>query len=133
MPEAKRFTYGGCSIVLIDVSYVKDYGGLPGVVDDAIRLVHCSNAPHSVLGLIDLSCSRIRKPLLVSLKRLSKNNGPFMKAVVFVGLSAPWRMLVSAFLRISGRKNHRVMPDRQSGFQWLIQQQSGVSAELSPL
>jgi hypothetical protein len=122
MPEVKYIAQEEQSILLMDFSHIEDYGVLPPLVDKAIRLAQSSNARHSVLALIDLSGTRIAKPVIDSLERLSKNNGPYMKAVVFVGLSGSWSLLVSLFMRTSGRRNHRVMQNREQAVRWLILQ-----------
>ena len=122
MPEVKYIVQDEQSILLMDLTRIEDYSILPGLVDEAIRLAQMSNAHHSVLALIDLSGARITKPVIDSLERLSKDNGPFMKAVVFVGLSASWSLLVSMFLRTSARRNHRVMQNRSQAVRWLMLQ-----------
>jgi hypothetical protein len=122
MPEVKYIAQAEKSILLMDFSRIEDPSVLPGLVDEAIRLAHSSNAQRSVLALIDMSGTRITKPVIDSVERLSRNNGPFIKAIVFVGLSASWSLLVSMFLRTSGRRNHKVMQDRDQAIRWLVLQ-----------
>ncbi len=122
MPEVKFLSEEKQSILLIDFTSIVDYNVLPGLVDEAIRLAHASNAHHSVRALIDLSGTRITKPIINSMETLSKRNGPFMKAVVFVGLSISWSLLVSIFMRSAGRRNHRVMQSRDQAIRWLLLQ-----------
>ncbi len=122
MPQVTFVDQQDRRILLIDFSHVEDYSVLLGLVDEAIRLARTSNTPHSVLSLIDLSDTRITKPVINSLERLSKNNGPFIRAIVFVGLTAPWSLLLSMFLRSSGRRNHRVMQNRDQAMRWLALQ-----------
>ncbi len=122
MPEAKYIVREGRSILLMDFTRIKDWGALPKVVDDAIRLAQSSNTHHSILAMMDLSGTRVTKTLMDSMKRLSKNNGPYIKAVTFVGLSLPWSILFSLLLRISGRRNHRVMQTREQAVRWLVLQ-----------
>jgi hypothetical protein len=122
MPEVKNIVQDGQSILLMDFSNISDYSVLPGLVDEAIRLAQASNTRQSVRALIDLSGTRVRKPVIDSLERLSKNNGPFMKAVVFVGLSPSWSLLASMFLRSAGRRNHKVMHARDQAIRWLVLQ-----------
>jgi hypothetical protein len=122
MPEVKFITQEGQSILFMDFANIADYSILPGLVDEAIRLAQASNARHSVLAMIDLTGTHITKSVINSLETLSKNNGPFIKAVVFVGLSASWSLLLSIFLRSSGRRNHRVMQNREQAVRWLALQ-----------
>jgi len=122
MPEVKFIPQDNRSILLMDFTNIADYNILPGLVDEAIRLAKTSNAPRSVLALIDLEGTRIRKPVIDSLERLSRSNGPYMKAVAFVGLSGGWSMLLSMFLRSAGRSNHRVMQTREHAARWLLLQ-----------
>lgn len=122
MPGAQYIVHEERPILLMDFTHIEDYGVLPGVVDEAIRLAHSSNARHSVLALIDLSGTHMSKPLIDSMKRMSKNNGPFMKAVAFVGLSLPLSLLFSLLLWVSGRRNHRVMRTRDEAARWLALQ-----------
>jgi hypothetical protein len=122
MPGVKYIPHEGQSILLMDFSNIADYSVMPGLVDEAIQLTQAGNARGSVRALIDLSGTRIQKPLISSLERLSKNNGPFMKAVVFVGLSGSWSLLLSMFLRSAGRSNHRVLHNREQALRWLALQ-----------
>ena len=122
MPEVRFVPHDGQSILLMDFSNLTDYSVLPGLVSEAIRLAQSSNARHSVRALIDLSGTRIRKPVIEALETLSKNNGPFMKAVVFVGLSTYWSLLINVFLKSAGRRNHRVMQNREQAARWLALQ-----------
>ena len=122
MPEARYIIREGRSILLMDFARVEDWSALPKLVDEAIRLAQSSNNHYSVLAMIDLSGTRITKPLAISLKRLSKNNGPYIKAVAFVGLRFPASLLFSVFLRISGRRNHTVAQTREQAIRWLVVQ-----------
>jgi len=122
MAEVKYISQEGKPILFMDFSNITDYSVLPELVADTIRLTQSGNARHSVLTLIDLTGTRIRKPVIDSLERLSKNNGPYMKAVVFMGLSGSWSLLLSMFLRSAGRSNHRVMHTRDQAMRWLVLQ-----------
>jgi hypothetical protein len=122
MPEVKYIPHEGQSVLLLDFSDIADYSVLPGLVDEGIRLAQAGNARHSVRALIDLSGTRVRKPVIDSLERLSKNNGPYMKAVAFVGLSGSWSLLLSMFLRSAGRSNHHVLHNRDQALRWLALQ-----------
>ena len=119
MPEVTYILQGEQSILLMDFSRLTDYSVLPGLVGESIRLAQSANERHSVLALIDLTGTRVNKEVRSSLKRLSQNNGPYIKAIAFVGLNKPWSLLVSAMLRVMRKRNHRVIQDRSQAIRWL--------------
>jgi hypothetical protein len=69
---------------------------------------------------MDLSNTHIDRELVASLKRLSRNNGPYIRAITFVGLGAMWRFIVSILLRVTKRKNHKVIQGRTQALDWLV-------------
>lgn len=122
MPEVKYMKQGDKSILLMDFVRITDYRVLPGLVDESIRLVQSAKDRHSILALIDLTETRVNKEVISSLKRLSQNNGPYIKAITFVGLSKTWSLLLSLILRANGKRNHNVIHERSQALQWLMQQ-----------
>jgi hypothetical protein len=122
MPEVKFIDYHGKQILLMDFAGLADMDLLSKLVDESIQLVQAVNAHRSVLALIDLSNIRMNRDVITSLKRLSRNNGPFIKAIAFIGFGPMARMLVSIMLRVTKRRNHRVMPVRSQALDWLVRQ-----------
>lgn len=122
MPEVKYVSQGNKRILLIDLVSVSDYRILPGLVDEAIRLVQTAEGPGSVRTLIDLSNTRVNKYVVSSLKDLSRNNGMYAKATAFVGLNKGWSLFLSALLQARGKRNHKVIRSRRDALLWLEQQ-----------
>jgi hypothetical protein len=122
MPEVKYIQHGDKSVLLMDYARITDYGILPGLVEESIRLAQSAKSHHSVLALVDLSGTRVNKEVIASLKRLSRNNGSYIQAIAFVGLSRTWSLLLSLLLRANGKRNHRVIHERSQALQWLILQ-----------
>ena len=122
MPQVEYIHHGDKQILLMDFANIVDYSVFPGLVEESMRLVRTSNSGRSVLAAIDMSGTRINKTVITSLKKLSRNNGPFMQAVAFVGLSAVWSFVVKLLLWATKRTNHRVIRDRNLAIRWLAQQ-----------
>ena len=122
VPEVKFIEYDGKRVLLMDFADIVSVGLLSKLIDESIQLVHAVNAPRSVLALMDLSNTRIDREVIVSLKRLSRSNGPYMKAITFVGLGAIWPHIISILLRVTKRRNHKVMRGRSEALDWLVHQ-----------
>ena len=122
MPGVTFIDHEGRQILLMDFSGIKDAQRFPALVDEAIRLVHETKVRRSVLALLDLTGTPVNRPVMASLKRMSQNNGPYIKAVTFVGLGTFWSAIVSAFFRWTKRRNHKVMHDRSRALEWLVRQ-----------
>jgi hypothetical protein len=122
MPEVKYLQHGDKSIFVMDFTGITDYRILPGLVNDSIRLVQSAKDRRSVLALVDLNRTRVNNEVISSLKRLSRNNGPFIRAIAFVGLSKTWSLLLSVLLRAAGKRNHRVIQERGQAVEWLMLQ-----------
>ena len=122
MPGVKYVNQGGKSILLMDFVGMSDYRDLPNLIDESIRLVQAAKVRDSILALVDLSKTRISREVISSLRRLSRNNGPFIRAIAFVGLSTPWSLLFSLLFRAGGERNHKVIHERGQALLWLVQQ-----------
>jgi hypothetical protein len=122
MSEVKFVEHQGKRILLMDFAGVTNMELLSSLVDESILLVKTVNTPHSVLALIDLSNTRINRALMASLKRLSRNNGPYIRAITFIGMPLVARTLLSIMLRVTKRRNHKVIPDRNQAYDWLVRQ-----------
>jgi hypothetical protein len=122
MPEVKFIDYEGKRVLLMDFADITRVGLLPQLVDESIQLVHAINVHRSVLALIDLTNTRIDREVIASLKRLSRNNGPYIKAITFVGLASLWQFIMSILLRVAKRQNHKVMGERREALEWLTHQ-----------
>jgi hypothetical protein len=122
MPEVKFIDFEGKRVLLMDFADITRVDLLSKLVDESIQLVQAVNVRRSVLALMDLSNTRIDREVVASLKRLSRNNGPYMKAVTFVGLGAMWRFIISLLLRVTKRRNHKVIQGRARALDWLVHQ-----------
>jgi hypothetical protein len=122
MAEVKFIEHEGKRVLLMDFSDITSVGLLSKLVDESIQLVQAVNVRRSVLALMDLSNTRIDRQVVVSLKRLSRNNGPHIKAITFVGLGAMWRFIISILLRVTKRRNHKIIQGRAQALDWLVHQ-----------
>jgi hypothetical protein len=122
MAEVKFIEHEGKRVLLMDFSDITRVGLLSKLVDESIQLVQAVNVRRSVLALMDLSNTRIDREVVASLKRLSRNNGPYIKAITFVGLVATWQFIISILLRVTNRRNHKVIRRRAQALDWLVRQ-----------
>lgn len=121
MPEALFVEHKGARILLVDFTDSGDNQRILETAEEAIRIVASTDQPRSVRALIDLSGTSLNKVVRGTLKRMSRNNGRYMKSVAFVGLPAVLSPAVKGFLRVSGRSNHRVFRSREEALNWLAQ------------
>jgi hypothetical protein len=119
MPDVKFIDHLGERILVIDFSHAYDDQKIIETAEEAMQCVRSTNQRGSVRGLIDLSRTSLNKVVRGTLKRLSRNNGPFMRSVAFVGLGVVLSPMFKGFLLVTGRSNHRVFRERQDALDWL--------------
>jgi hypothetical protein len=122
MPEVKFIEYKKKQVLTMDFNGITSAEVLSGLVDESIRLAQAANARRSVLAIIDLNHTPINRDAIASLKRLSQNNGQYIKAIAFVGLGLLPRTMLRTLFRLAKKKNHKVMRDRSQALAWLVQQ-----------
>ena len=120
MPDVKFEDHGDERILLINFSNAKDSQGIVETAEEAMRLVRSINQQRSVRGLLDLSGTSLNKVVREAMRKMSKNNGPYMKSVAFVGLGVLLSPLFKVLLFISGKSNHRVFNTKNDAFDWLV-------------
>ena len=120
MPDVKFEDHDGKRILLIDFSNAKGNQGIVDTTEEAMRLVRSINQQRSIRGLLDLSGTSLNKVVRETMRKMSKNNGPYMKSVAFVGLGVLLSPLFKALLFVSGKSNHRVFSTRHDAFDWLV-------------
>ncbi len=120
MPGVKFIDHGGERVLLMDFSNAKDGQEIVETAEEAMRLVRLINQQRSIRGLLDLSGTSFNKVVREAMMKMSKNNGPHMKSVAFVGLG----VFLSAFFRgllfVTGRSNHKVFSTRTDALDWLV-------------
>jgi hypothetical protein len=52
--------------------------------------------------------------------KMSKNKGPYMKSVAFVGLVVLLSALFNGLLFVTGRSNHKAFSTRGDALDWLV-------------
>jgi hypothetical protein len=119
MPEVKFIEQSGERILLIDFSRGSGGQGIAETAEKAMQMVRSSGQPHSIRGLIDFTGTRLNRLVRDSMMKMSKNNGPFMKSVAFVGLGAVLSPIFKGLLYLTKRRNHRVYRTRGEAFEWL--------------
>ena len=107
MAEVTFIQHRDQQVLLMDLSHLNE-ASLTTLTDNAIAAVRSTGVPHSVLALLDLAGTPVNKALSRSLRRGSENNGPFIRAMAFVGLGVMPRSLLKALFRASKRTNHQV-------------------------
>jgi hypothetical protein len=105
--------------LLIDLSHPSGKEDLLSRAEEAMQFVRSAGTPRSVRGLVDLTKTPINKTGREALKRMSRNNGPWMMCVAFVGLGPALSQVFRAFLALTGRFNHRVFGTREEALDWL--------------
>ena len=121
MAQVKFIQVGDKQVLLMDFSHLRD-AALTEVTDDAIATVRSAGGPHSVLALLDLTGTPVNRALLRSLRKLSENNGPFIRAMAFAGPGVIPGGALKALLHASKRTNHQVFRTRSEALNWLTGQ-----------
>jgi hypothetical protein len=119
MPGVNFVDHNGERILLIDFS---DGGGTLSIVEtakQATQIVRSTGQARSIRGLLDLSGRPLNRVVRDTMKKMSGNNGPYMKSVGFVGLGVVLSPLFKGLLRLTGRSNHRVFKTRSEAIDWL--------------
>jgi hypothetical protein len=122
MPDVKFVDFDSKQVLLMDFTSIISAEVLSGLVNESIQLVQATNDRRSVLALIDVNNTPINRSVIASLKRLSQNNGPYIKAITFVGLGLLPGIMLRMLFRLAKKKNHKVMRDRSQALAWLVQQ-----------
>jgi hypothetical protein len=119
MSEVRYIKHSGVQILLMDFSDEGDTLSVARTAEEAMRMVRDTGQRHSIRGLLDFSGRRLNKGMRDSMKRMSKNNGPYMKSVAFVGLGRVLSPIFSGLLFVTKRSNHRVFKTRPEALEWL--------------
>ena len=98
MPDVKFEDHGDERILLIDFSNAKDSQGIVETAEEAMRLVRSINQQRSVRGLLDLSGTSLNKVVRQTMRKMSKNNGPYMKSVAFCWVWRPFVFFVQGIV-----------------------------------
>ena len=106
--------------MLIDLSRGRNGNDIAETAEKAMAIVRSTGEPHSVRGMIDLTGVRLNGVARGSMMKMSRNNGPYMKNVAFVGMGIVLSPVFRALLYLTGRKNHRVFSTRKEALAWLI-------------
>jgi hypothetical protein len=122
LTEPAYIVHADKPVLLMDFTNMTDYRVLPPLIDRSIALATISTTHHSVLALIDVTGTRVSSEVRASLKKLSQNNGPFIKAIAFVGFNPFWSTLMSGFVWLVRKRNHNVFKERSNALQWLSEQ-----------
>jgi hypothetical protein len=120
MPDVKLINHSGEKILLMDFSNAKDSREIVETAEKAMQLVRSINQKRSIRGLLDFSGTSLNKVVRETMRKMSQNNGPYMKSVAFVGLGVVLSPLFKGMLFMRGKSNHRVFSTRQDALDWLI-------------
>lgn len=119
MPEVRFVDHHGERILLIDFSNASGNLSIVETAEHAMQIVRSTGESRSIRGLLDLSGTSLNRVVRNTMKNMSRNNGPYMKSVAFVGLGVILSPLVKGLLRATGRSNHRVFSTRGEALDWL--------------
>ena len=120
MPEVKFVDHGGERVLLMDFSNASDGHGIVETAEETIHLVRSTNSKHALRGLIDFSGTPLNKVVRGIMRKMSQNNGPYMKSVAFVGLGVVVSLMFKGLLFVTGKSNHRVFSARRKALDWLV-------------
>ena len=107
-------------MLLMDFSKAKDGQEIVETAEEVMRLVRSINQQRSIRGLIDFSGISFNKVVREAMMKMSRNNGPYMKSVAFVGLGVLLSTLFKGLLFLTGRSNHKVFSTRGDALDWLV-------------
>jgi hypothetical protein len=119
MQAVKFIDYKGTNILIMDLSNIKDKIVLSKYIDDIICTVQSTDKYNSIFGLLDLTNIAFNKSTISFLKKLSRNNGPYMKYVAFVGLNPILSIAFNMFFNLTNRSNHKAIKSRSKALSWL--------------
>ncbi|HMK38054.1 MAG TPA: hypothetical protein VK569_01860 [Bacteroidota bacterium] len=119
MPAVTFVEHSGKRILVMDFSNDRDARCVAETARDAMHIVRSSGEPHSIRGLLDFSGTPLSGTVRDTMKNMSRNNGPYMKSVAFLGLGAALSPVFSGLLFLTGRKNHKVFRKRLDALDWL--------------
>jgi hypothetical protein len=125
MPGVNYVDHNGERILLIDFSKRSGNPGIVVTAEQAMQIVRSTGQPRSIRGLLDLSGTPLNRAVRDTMKKMSRNNGPYMKSVAFVGLGVVLSPIFRGLLRATGRSNHRVFNTRGEALDWLAENQIG--------
>jgi len=116
----------GCEILLYDFAHVED-------VDEGLRIVQAARPkilgrpPKSVRTLVTVQDSKFDTRIAKAVQELARHNKPYVLASAIVGLSGLQRVILSAVMRVTGRK-FATFADVDEAKGWLAAQH-GAPAE----
>jgi len=92
MAEARFDSERGKQVLFIDLTHNPGLETVLSVVREATGLAPSSSGPGSLRTLLDLTGTPVTRPILSSLKSLSRKNGRYAKATAFVDVKRVWSL-----------------------------------------
>jgi hypothetical protein len=112
--------YGGRSILIEDFSGLRPGGDFLVIIEAAAAIIR-SQPPKSVLALVDVSDSTFNADSIVTLKRYTTENEPYVRAAAVVGIEGLLGVALLAVSKFSGR-TFGSFRDRPTALEWLVAQ-----------
>jgi hypothetical protein len=119
MPEVRFIEHTGKRVLLMDFSHSDGGPELIQTAGQAMEIVRSTGVRHSILGLLDLTGTPLNRSVRAIMKKMSANNGPYMKEVAFVGMGVVLSPIFRGLLFVTKRKNHGVFDTRREALEWL--------------
>lgn len=116
----------GTRILYYDFANVDD-------VDEGLRIVQAAvpkilgQPPRSVRTLVNVKDSKFDARIAKAVQHLASHNKPFVLASAIVGLSGLQRVILSAVMRVTGRK-FATFDDLDEAKDWLVAQERSAEA-----
>lgn len=107
-------------MLLMDFSNAKNDQEIVETAEEAMRFVRSINQQGAIRGLLDFSGTSFNKVVREAMMKMSKNNGPYMKSVAFVGFGVLLSPLFKGLLFMTGKSNHKVFSTRGDALDWLV-------------
>lgn len=119
MKAVQSIEKNGKNIFIMDLSNPSGIKDISARVEEIILKVRKTKKQKSIYALLDLTNLKFNSHTLPFLKKLSMNNGPYMKYVAFVGLNGIYSFVFKTMFRITKRVNHNVIKTREEAVEWL--------------
>ena len=123
MNAVKLIEGNGRIIFVMDLSNPNGIEDISARVEEIILQVRKTKERNSIYALLDLTNLKFNSRTLPFLKKLSMNNGPYMKYVAFVGLNGVYSIVFRTMFRITKRVNHNVIKTKEKAITWLSEKE----------
>ena len=120
--RAEEFTIDGKKFVYIDFSGLRKNEDFIGLVK-TIEPVIAKYPEHSLYTITNIENVRFDSSSKILVAEFMKNNKPYVKYGVVIGLDGIKKIMLRAAFKLSGRANMSFAFTKEQAIEWLLQQE----------